>query len=137
MTAILTATLTLLVSGNAMYARPEAAQQRVEQQRIWGHVTECRDCIGTIALQDCTLLDDRAYVYWYGTDALRGPYWVTDCAEQGERTQTYLAEVQFAGEVEQNEWYTYADVGERNGAWVDVYLMESDSVTFAGLIEPY
>jgi len=76
-TDVLTTTL-LIAAGMATRYDPGLMKQAYENHLRWGHITECPECLGQVALLDCSWLDERV---WLHVDGIwLGPVHVTDCA---------------------------------------------------------
>ena len=82
MTEILTTTL-LIASGMATRYDPQVMEQVYQNRLHWGQVTECPECLGRVALLDCSRLDERVWLRVDG--AWVGPVHVVDCAASHDR----------------------------------------------------
>ena len=82
MSEVLTTTL-LIASGMATRYDPDVMGQVYQNRLRWGHVTECPECLGRVALLDCSRLDERVWLRVDG--AWVGPVHVVDCAAGRDR----------------------------------------------------
>ena len=82
MTEVLTTTL-LIASGLATRYDPGTMDQVYQNRQRWGQVTECPECLGRVALLDCSRLDERVWLRVDG--AWLGPVHVVDCAAGHDR----------------------------------------------------
>ena len=91
MTEVLTTTL-LIASGMATRYDPDVMGQVYQNRLRWGQVTECPECLGRVALLDCSWLDERVWLRVDG--AWVGPVHVADCAANHD--QAALKKKKFA-----------------------------------------
>ena len=82
MTEVLTTTL-LIASGLATRYDPGTMEQVYQNRLQWRQVTECPECLGRVALLDCSRLDERVWLRVDG--AWVGPVHVVDCAARHDR----------------------------------------------------
>lgn len=71
----------LPIQGLAMYYNPGVMDRVLERQIGWGHVTECNECIGRVALLREGDMDRRIWLQRPGHE-VEGPFWVVDQAAE-------------------------------------------------------
>jgi hypothetical protein len=71
----------LPIQGLAMYYNPGVMERVLKNRRGWGHVTECKECIGRVALLRDGDVDRRVWLQRPGYP-VEGPFWVIDQAAQ-------------------------------------------------------
>jgi hypothetical protein len=71
----------LPIQGLAMYYNPGVMDRVLQRQIGWGHVTECSECIGRVALLREGDMDRRIWLQRPG-HAVEGPFWVVDQAAE-------------------------------------------------------
>lgn len=71
----------LPIQGLAMYYNPGVMDRVLQRQIGWGHVTECDECIGRVALLREGDMDRRIWLQRPG-HAAEGPFWVVDQAAE-------------------------------------------------------
>jgi hypothetical protein len=71
----------LPIQGLAMYYNPGVMDRVLQRQIGWGNVTECRECIGRVALLREGDMDRRIWLQRPG-HAVEGPFWVVDQAAE-------------------------------------------------------
>ena len=82
MTDVITTTL-LIAAGFATRYDADVMERSYQNHLRMGHVTPCPECVGRVALLDCSRLDDRV---WLRVDGeWTGPIHVTDCAAGHDR----------------------------------------------------
>ena len=69
----------LIASGMATRYSPETMDQVYQNRLRWGHVQPCSECVGRVALLDCSRLGQRVWLE-LPTGAIIGPVLVADCA---------------------------------------------------------
>jgi hypothetical protein len=69
----------LPVQGLAMYYNPGIMERVLRNRLRWGHVTECEECIGRIALLRDGDVDRKVWLQRPGHE-VEGPFWVIDQA---------------------------------------------------------
>lgn len=71
----------LPIQGLAMYYNPGVMDRVLQRQIGWGHVTECYECIGRVALLREGDMDRRIWLQRPGHE-VEGPFWVVDQAAE-------------------------------------------------------
>ena len=84
MTEVITTTL-LIATGLATRYDPGVMEQVYQNRLQWHQVTPCPECVGRVALLDCSRLDERVWLRVDG--AWTGPVHVTDCAAGHDQIQ--------------------------------------------------
>jgi len=69
----------LIASGMATRYSPETMDQVYQNRLRWGHVQPCSECVGQVALLDCSRLGQRVWLE-SPSGAIVGPVLVVDCA---------------------------------------------------------
>jgi hypothetical protein len=91
-----------LVGEGTYYAK--GLMQKVEDRRAgWGHVTRCRECVGSVALLECRHIGRRVWVERLGpgkgAGEVVGPLLVVDCAGREDaaalRRRGWVADLAF------------------------------------------
>lgn len=89
----MTVLLTLVVlTGSVTYYNPGIMAEVYQNRLAWEQVAPCQDCLGYLAVEDCTQIGNWAYVVRL-KHVVAGPYLVTDCGKF--HTKGRIAEVDY------------------------------------------